>query len=63
MGRHRTTQRYTPRETSDEDPLPAALAALGTGSVSEPEVVPAVPQRRRFTADYKAGIVEEADAC
>jgi transposase len=37
-------------------------AALRRGAVPEPEV-PAVPQRRRFTADYKAGIVQEADAC
>lgn len=32
------------------------------GVVPEPEV-PALPQRRRFTADYKASIVQEADAC
>ena len=37
-------------------------AALRTVPVPEPEV-PAVPQRRRFTADYKAGIVQEAEAC
>ena len=37
-------------------------AAPRRGAVPEPEV-PAVPQRRRFTADYKAGIVREADAC
>ena len=37
-------------------------AAPRRGAVPEPEV-PAVPRRRRFTADYKAGIVQEADAC
>lgn len=37
-------------------------AASRRGSVPEPEVS-AVPQRRRFTAEYKAGIVQEADAC
>lgn len=40
---------------------PNAAAPRG-GAVPEPEV-PAVPQRRRFSADYKAGIVEEADRC
>lgn len=37
-------------------------AAPRRGVVPEPEV-PAIPQRRRFSADYKAGIVEEADRC
>ena len=37
-------------------------AAVPRKGVPEPEV-PAVPRRRRFTADYKAGIVREADAC
>ena len=38
------------------------IAAPGGGSVPEPEV-PGITHRRRFTADYKGGIVEEADAC
>ncbi len=37
-------------------------AAQSDGSVPDPEVS-ARPKRRRFSADYKARIVEEADAC
>lgn len=50
------------RSESDRSGGAPNAAAVRTGSVPEPEV-PAVPQRRRFTADYKAGIVQEADAC
>lgn len=38
------------------------VSAKDPGVVAEPEV-PAVTQWRRFTADYKAGIVQAADAC
>jgi transposase len=41
----------------------APNAAAGrVGGVPEPEV-PARPKRRRFTAEYKARIVEEAETC
>jgi transposase len=46
----------------------AASAAGGNGNVSgetkipDPEVSP-LPKRRRFSADFKARVVEEAEAC
>ncbi len=39
-----------------------ARALVGTVQRADPEV-PAKAQRRRFTAEYKLRIVEEADAC
>ena len=46
-------------ERSGGGPNPAARPE---GTVPEPEVS-AAPKRRRFTAEYKARIVEEADEC
>ena len=34
----------------------------GTAKIPDPEVS-SLPKRRRFSADYKARVVEEADAC
>ena len=42
--------------------LPEASASGGKAAIPEPEV-PARPKRRRFSAAYKARVVEEAEGC
>lgn len=56
-----TTERGEP-ERSGGDPNGVANNAAATPSTPNPEVS-AHPQRRRFTAKYKARIVEEAQKC
>ena len=48
-------------ERSDESPWPEAAAAAAA-AVADPET-PEKAQRRRFNAEYKLGILEEADLC
>lgn len=43
-------------------PKPVDAPATGVGHMPDPEV-PAKASRRRFTAEYKARILAEADAC
>lgn len=55
------TERGEP-ERSGGEPNAVANNAAAPGAVPDPEVL-AKPKRRRFTAAYKARIVEEAMAC
>jgi len=48
-------------ERSTEDPQPGGVPGPG-GAVPNPEVL-AKASRRRFTADYKRQILQQADAC
>jgi transposase len=47
---------------SGDGKLPEGPASRGEGLLPDPEV-PARAQRRRFSAAYKAGVVEEAENC
>lgn len=47
---------------NDGSSLAATQNASGAAKLPDPEVS-SLPKRRRFCADYKARIVEEADAC
>ncbi len=50
------------RSESEQNGSAPNAASLPSRAVPDPEV-PAHRQRRRFTADYKASLVEEAEAC
>jgi transposase len=58
----REGERSEPERSGGASNSGGALRAVPPDSIPDPEVV-AKPARRRFTADYKRSIVEQADAC
>lgn len=58
----REGERSEPSRSGGDSNPGGAQQGAPSGSVPDPEVA-AKPARRRFTADYKRSMVEQADAC